>query len=302
MTETDLADGSGQFLAASYQMLERYYTENGLPIDEDLSYVESAKLRSAIVPESKSDPLYLKYVGLMQPGDTVIRLLLDREIRFYADLVITGGYSRSHRYLIKTKMYQDTPGGRNTQKNQENYLPTGIGIQKMVHPESASGHYFTQTRFPYPFIRLADLYLMKAEALNEYLEEKEDRGPVWDEVNKVRNNYGIKNVETVWSNRSLARTPDKHKSKSGMRDIILQERAIEFAFEGIHYWDMVRHNRATTEFSQPITGWNANGRRRADFFLIRTIQFRRFPRSSYLWPISVNEINTNSNLINNPGW
>jgi hypothetical protein len=300
MTETELADGSGQFLAASYQMLERYYTENGLPIDEDLSYVEEAKLRSAIVPGNKSDPSYLKYVGLMQPGDTVIRLLLEREIRFYADLVITGGYSRAHRYLIKTKMYQDTPGGRNTQKNQENYLPTGIGIQKMVHPESASGHYFTQTRFPYPFIRLADLYLMKAEALNEYQDEPDQK--VWDEVNKVRNVYGIKNVETVWSNRSLAKTPDKHKSKTGMRDIILRERAIEFAFEGIHYWDMVRHNRATTEFSQPVTGWNVNGKKRADFFLMRTVQFRRFPRSSYLWPVSVNEINTNSNLINNPGW
>jgi hypothetical protein len=95
---------------------------------------------------------------------------------------------------------------------------------------------------------------------------------------------------------------NKHKTKSGMRDIILQERAIELSFEGIHYWDMVRYNKAITEFSQPVTGWNINGAKKGDFFLLRTIQFRRFPRSSYLWPISVAEMNTNSNLVNNPGW
>jgi hypothetical protein len=299
MTEAELASGSAQFLGASYQMLERYYTENGLPISEDLTFSEAAKYYMAVVPDNKNDLSYAKYVGLMNPGDSVIRLYMNREIRFYADLVITGGYSRSHRYLIATKMFQETAGGR-WEKNSDNYFPSGIGIQKMVHPESASGHYFTQTRYPYPFIRLADLYLMRAEANNEYQDEPDQK--VWDDVNKIRNNYGIKNVETVWANRSLARTPDKHKSKNGMRDIILQERAIELAFEGIHYWDMVRYNKATTEFSQPITGWNAMGRKRADFFLLRTIQFRRFPRSSYLWPISVNEINTNSNLINNPGW
>jgi hypothetical protein len=299
MTEKGLADGASQSLGASYQMLERYYTDNGLPIDQDLTYAEAAKYRFTVVPPV-GDPLYPKYSGLMQPGDTVIRLFLNREIRFYADLVISGGYSRTHRYKIKTSMYQDTPGGRRTDKNQENYFSTGIGIQKMVHPESAAGHYFTQTRFPYPYIRIADLYLMRAEARNEYEEGPSQQ--VWDDVNIVRRKYGIPDVEVVWANPSIAKTHNKHATYTGMRDIILQERAIEFAFEGIHYWDMVRYNKATTEFSQPITGWNVNGRKRADFFLLRTIQYRRFPRSSYLWPISVNEINTNSNLVNNPGW
>jgi hypothetical protein len=299
MTEANLATSAGQFLGASYQMLERYYTENGLPIDQDRTYPVSQKYAVALVPDNKN-PRYPEYVGLMQPGDTVINLLMNREIRFYADLMITGGYSRTHRYLIKTSMFRDKPGGRNTSKNVDNYLPTGIGIQKMVHPESAAGHYFTQVRFPYPFIRLADLYLMRAEAWNELLDEPDAR--VWEDVNKIRRSYGIRDVDDVWADARYAKTLNKHKTKSGMRDIILQERGIELAFEGIHYWDMVRYNKATTVFSQPVTGWNINGTKRADFFLLRTIQYRRFPRSSYLWPISVAEMNTNSNLINNPGW
>jgi hypothetical protein len=299
MTYPDMTTSSAQFLSASYQMLERYYTENGLPIDEDRTYIYDNRRSIAYVP-SKTNPGYSKYVGLMQPGDTVINLLLNREIRFYADLVITGGYSRTHRYRIRTSMLQNKAGGRNTNKNVDNYLCTGIGLQKMVHPESASGFYFTQERFPYPFIRLADLYLMRAEALNEYQDEPDQN--VWDDVNIVRRQYGIANVDSIWADARYAVTVNKHKSKSGMRDIILQERAIELAFEGIHYWDIIRYNKATTEFSQPITGWNINGRTPRDFFLLRTIQYRRFPRSSYLWQISVGEMNINSNLINNPGW
>jgi hypothetical protein len=299
MTEANLAESSAQFLAASYQMLERYYTENGLPIDEDRTYNYDRRRSIAYVPD-RNTPGYSKYIGLMQPGDTVINLLLNREIRFYADLVITGGYARTHRYRIRTSMFQNKPGGRDTNKNLDNYLSTGIGIQKMVHPESSSGHYFTQTRFPYPFIRLADLYLMRAEANNEY-QDVPDR-KVWDDVNIVRRQYGIRDVDSVWSDARYAITVNKHATKRGMRDIIMQERAIELSFEGIHYWDIIRYNKATTDFSQPITGWNINGRNPEDFFRLRTIQYRRFPRSSYLWPLSVNEINTNSNLINNPGW
>jgi hypothetical protein len=299
MTEAELAEGSGQFMAASYQMLERYYTENGLPIDEDRTYIYDKRRSIAYVP-GKNNPVYSKYIGLMQPGDTVINLYLNREVRFYADLVITGGYSRTHRYRIRTSMLQDKPGGRNTNKNLENYLSTGIGVQKIVHPESASGQYFTQTRFPYPFIRLADLYLMRAEANNEYQDAPDQK--VWDDVNIVRRQYGIRDVEDVWADARYAINTDKHTTKLGMREIILQERSIELSFEGIRYWDIVRYNKATTEFSQPVTGWNINGRNPQDFFHLRTIQYRRFPRSSYLWPLSVNEMNTNSNLINNPGW
>jgi hypothetical protein len=289
-------------------MLERYYTDHGLPIDQDRTYrayFESNinKLKPAVVPD-KNSPEYNKYVGLMQPGDTtIINLYMNREIRFYADLVITGGYSRSHRYKVKTSMFLNTPGGRNTTKNVDNFLCTGIGIQKMVHPESASWYKFMQVQYPFPYIRLADLYLMMAEALNEYKDVPD--GEVWGYVNAIRSLYGIPDVQDSWgsdNNWAVASSLNKHLTKAGMRDIILQERAIEFAFEGIHYWDMVRYNKATTEFSQPIEGWNINGKNNTEFFKRQTVQYRRFPRASYLWPISVAEMNTNSNLVNNPGW
>jgi hypothetical protein len=300
MTEKGYSVSCAQDLAASYQMVERYYTENGLPIDQDRTFPDANKYILTEIP-TQNAPNYDRFVGLLQPGDTtVINLYVNREVRFYADLVITGGYARTHRYRIRTSMFHGKAGGRNSEKNTENYFCTGIGIQKMVHPESAAGQYFMQVRFPFPFIRFADLYLMMAEALNEYQDEPD--GTVWEYVNAIRRMYGIPDVEESWGNGLWALTPNKHTTKLGMRDIILEERAIEFAFEGIHYWDMVRYNRATTVFSQPITGWNISGKDPDNFYHLRTIQYRRFPRASYLWPISVAEMNINSNLVNNPGW
>jgi hypothetical protein len=87
-----------------------------------------------------------------------------------------------------------------------------------------------------------------------------------------------------------------------MRDIILQERGIELAFEGHRFWDMHRHKQAITEFSAPVMGWNYQGNNAENFFVMQAIQSRRFILRDYLWPISEGEINKNSNLIQNPGW
>ena len=66
--------------------------------------------------------------------------------------------------------------------------------------------------------RLAELYLMKAEAWNEYLESP-DYEHVYAPLNVIRERAGIPDVETSWINYSNA--PDKIKTKEGMREIII---------------------------------------------------------------------------------
>jgi hypothetical protein len=287
---------SGQWLAASYKMLERYYTKNGLPIDEDPEFDQSKKYGYIVTPGVDA-PEYVEYAGIMQPGIEVPNLYMDRELRFYANLGITGGYYRAHRYRINTTMFYNDEGGRSSSTYPDEYLATGIGIQKLVHPESGSGWAFWQIKFPYPIIRMADLYLMKAEALNEYYDAPTQE--VYDAINIVRRRAGIPDVEVAWAN---AKTANKHANKDGMRDIILQERGIELAFEGSRYWDMIRHKRAPSEFSGVVTGWNTMGSTSRTFFVLDPKQTRRFTATNYLWPIDLNEINTNRNLIQNPGW
>jgi hypothetical protein len=295
---------SNNWLGASYTMLERYYTKNGLPIDEDRNFNRTAMYDITATP-GVEEPEYVQLAGIMQPGAPTINLYLNRELRFYAQLGITGGFWRSHTSRINTLFFNGNPnnsGGGYRSSNGNNYIATGIGVQKFVHPESTSGHGDRMAKYPLPIIRMADLYLMKAEALNEYLDAP--NAEVYEAVNLIRNRAGLQNVETVWSNADLVveSALNKHTRKEGMREIILRERGIELAFEGSRYWDMLRHKRAPAEFSTPMLGWNHLGSDAESFFVLGGKHSRRFTITDCLWPIDLNEINTNSNLIQNPGW
>jgi len=263
---------SWQWMGATYQMAERYYTENGLPLEEDLTFNYNTRHDTYLSP-GVEDPDYPKIAGLVQPNQPTINLYMNREMRFYANLSITGGYYRSHFEIIPVYMMQGTNGGYNPSVNATDFFCTGIGIQKLVHPESRSSNWQRQVKFPYPVIRMADLYLMKAEVLNEIKTQPDQE--VWDAINLVRVRAGIPKVEDIWSNSTLARTHNKHRTQVGMREIILEERGIELAFEGIHYWDMLRHKRAHIEFSAPIQGWNYRGTAPSTFFVLGVVQSRR---------------------------
>jgi len=293
------ASWSWQWMGATYNMAERYYSKNGLPIDEDLTYNYIGRHDAFTAPGSE-DPEYEEVIGLLQPGITTINLYANRELRFYANLDFTGGWVRSHFETIPVLMYQGTSGGYEPSVNQTDYYCTGIGLQKLVHPESRSSHWARTVTYPYPLFRMADLYLMKAEILNEIKDAPDQE--VWDAINVVRQRAGIPNVETVWSNGALARTVNKHTTKSGMRDIILRERSIELAFEGHRFWDMQRHKRAHIEFASSIRGWNITGSSFNTFFDLGIVQARRFTIRDYLWPICLDELNTNGNLVQNPEW
>lgn len=290
---------SWQWMGATYRMAETYYTKNGVPIDEDQTFNLDKKWEVVVTPGDQ-DPKYNELRGIMQPGVETINLYLNREPRFYANLAITGGYWRTHGVKIKTMMYAGKDGGFNSSQHNTDFYETGIAIKKFVHPESKSGAWQRTIKYPYPIIRLADLLLMKAEALNEYLDAPTQE--VYDAIDQVRERAGVPRVEVVWADASIVKDVDKHKSKEGMRDIILQERGIELAFEGSRYWDMIRYKRAAIEFSTPVWGWTYTGQTAADFFILEAKQSRKFTITDCLWPIDLNEMNTNSKLIQNPGW
>ncbi|MCK3684470.1 RagB/SusD family nutrient uptake outer membrane protein [Maribellus sp. YY47] len=291
---------SWNWAGATFQMVNRYYSKNGLPIEVDKTFDKNNMYRLVSTPSQDSSE-YEPLRGILQPDFMTVSMYLNREPRFYANLGITGGYWRGHQYRIDTEMYGGTPGGYDPSVSATDFMWTGVGVQKFVHPESKSGSWIRQIHFPYPIIRMADLYLMKAEILNEL------NGPgqeVYDEINKIRQRAGIPNVEDVWSNPNLCNSLylNWHQDKDGLREIILRERSIEFAFEGSRYWDVVRYKKATAEFNTPVTGWTGNAYGQQNFFRLEVKQRRQFLNRNYLWPLSLNEMNTNANLIQNPGW
>lgn len=128
-----------------------------------------------------------------------------------------------------------------------------------------------------PLIRLADVMLMYAEAANE------SEGPgasVYEAMNKVRQRAKIADLASGLS-------------KDQMREKIRHERMVELAGEGQRYSDIRRWRIAKDV---------VDGLWMTEFTGIKGRHKKGFPNHFYLWPIPQNDINTNKNLKQNPGW
>ena len=283
-----------QWLGADFRMVEMFYSKNGVPIEEDKTYEYDNRMQITTIPDDN----YHK--GYMQKGEKTIKLHLNREPRFYAWLTVDRSIWRTHDIANDVKMrYNEFPGGRGAQHTTDFYW-TGTGVKKLVHPESGTGHWARVVKFPYPIIRLSDLYLMYAEAYNEFHGPNQE---VYNSLNKIRARGGLRAIEDVWNDSKIVKNVGKHLTKEGLRDIIHKERTIELSFEGKRYFDVLRWKEANRHFTSPMKGWNTTGVDPEQFYILMILQNRvwQTPRD-YLMPLPLDELNKNPNLVQNPGW
>jgi hypothetical protein len=152
-------------------------------------------------------------------------------------------------------------------------------------------------------MRISDLYLLYAEAINEA--EGPD-GPnsdvMFEYIDKVRHRAGLckeGGLKHAWD--TYGRTK-KYQSQEGMRQIIQQERMIELVFEGHRFWDVRRWKTATKIYETPIEGWNMKGFDAENFYIPRALYSQKFGVRDYFWPIRSSDITQNRNLVQNIGW
>lgn len=279
-------------LSPTLESAQMFYTKNGVPIEEDKT------LNFSTITELKTATAADKF-NILEGYKTSI-LNYNREPRFYADLGFDGAIwykfdsgSDDTRWHIEAK-YKDYAGS----SDAFDYNVTGYYLKKLVNWEQTFGGGSLYKEYAWPEMRLADLYLMYAEALNEV------DGPtaeVLKYVDAIRTRSGIPGVAVSWQNFSS--NPSKYTTKEGMRDIIHRERNIELAFEGKSYWDIRRWKTATQEYNEAVKGWNVFGSTEADYYQIRTLFQQRFvgPRD-YFWPLNEMTLIQNPNLVQAPGW
>ena len=294
-------------LSPSMKMVEMYYTSNGLPIDADITWSYNNRYKLG----SESSPVY---EGVIPMNTDVVNLHLRREPRFYAS-------------IAGDRMYWQR--GTNTADKDYNLLvrahkgeePWGTQYDFIVSNswQNINGYWLKKHLFSWyntlgysnnlqgnetaAIIRLAEVYLMQAEAWNEYLDQPDSR--VYDPLDKVRERAGILPVREAWGNYS--NNPTKVTTKVGMRDIIHQEYGIEFAFEGHRYWDLRRWLTAHQTMNEKQYGWNVIGTTDQAFYNYETgpvvvWSSNKFiaPRD-YLDPFDAEEILI-SGMVQNPGW
>ncbi|WP_212006049.1 RagB/SusD family nutrient uptake outer membrane protein [Chitinophaga sp. HK235] len=280
------------YMAPTLRIAETFYSSNGVPINEDKTwdYGRRYELRTATYDERLN----------IQQGYTTARLHFDRENRFYASLGFDGGHwfmqsnaTDEKAWTIKAKFGQ--PQGK---VSDQFYSETGYWPKKLVNWKfvQTNSSYNTEV-YPWPEMRLADLYLLYAEALNET--GKGTEAIVW--MDKVRKRAGLDGVVNSWTNYSI--NPGKFSNKEGLRSIIHQERMIEMAFEGSRNWDLRRWKEAVIYENKPVLGWDVNQRVASEYYRPRTLFQQTFvaPRD-YLWPLKEYDLTVNTNLVQNPGW
>lgn len=271
-----------------------FYTKNGVPIEEDktLTFGDITELREA----TAADKFNIK------EGYRTSIINFDREPRFYADLGFDGAIfyksssgSDETKEVIRAK-FADYAGS----SDAFDFNVTGYYIKKLINWEQTFGGGTLYKDYAWPELRLADLYLMYAEALNE-ADGTAATNEVLQYVDAIRTRAGLDGVVDSWTNFSS--NPTKYATKEGMREIIHRERSIEMAFEGKNYWDIRRWKKATQEFNEPVKGWNVYGVTEASYYQIVTLSQQRFvaPRD-YFWPIDETTLIQNPNLIQNLGW
>ena len=284
----------GKGMSPTLKMAEMYYTKNGVPITEDITfnYAGRYNLRTSVAAEQ----------NYIQTSYQTAVLHFDREPRFYGSVAFDGSVwygqgklTEASPWYVNAKLgqYAGGPPGGNR------YSITGYWPQKLVNPAStySATVAYVVVEYPWPIIRLADLYLMYAEALNEF------NGPgaeVYQYVNLVRDRAGLGTVQSSWENFSTNKT--KYQNKDGLRDIIRQERAIELAFEGHRFWDLRRWKKGMEELNQPVYGWDVGQSDAVLYYKPKLIFNQTFKARDYFWPIKESDMLVDRNLVQSPGW
>lgn len=144
----------------------------------------------------------------------------------------------------------------------------------------------------WPYLRLPEIYLSYAEAINEY--EGAPNAEAYRCVNIVRNRVGLGNLP-------------QNLSKEQFREAVLTERSCEFGWEEVHWFDLVRWKREQ-DFTKTLHGVNIT--KSNDVFGFSYTKFELLPRywktnwspKWYLSAFPISELNKNYGLIQNPGW
>lgn len=282
---------------APLKVVEQFYTNHGLPINEDKTWNYGARYATKVATTADQHQLYIRN------GFATAALNFDREPRFYAYLGFDGGiwYGQgkfndkvpADLYYLQLKL-----GDQIGKTSAFNGPVTGYSIKKWIHPDNVrSPASYTTIDYPWPLMRLADLYLLYSECLNEV------SGPgaeVFEYLDKVRARAGIPGVVDAWTNFST--NPAKVTTQNGVREIIQRERLNELAFEQQRFWDLRRWKLAITEMNKTVTGWNVYGSTTETYYRPTNLFQQRFGIKDYFWPIAQGERDVNTNLVQNIGW
>jgi len=271
-----IAQGDGIVLAPAANYVNYYGMANGMPLNDPESGFDKTH------PWKNRDPRF--YNDIIYDGVKVVSGTITNasdEVWRYANLYTGGNYSSDPRTVSRT-------GYLNYK-----FIPLGANIWDNTYGYSYSTH------FHLSWVRLADVYLMYAEAVlfSSGGSPKATSG-----------NYSLTAEDALNVIRNRAQLPDLDPKYTAGNEIffeeIVRERAVELAMEGARFCDLRRWNRngdpryldkTAIDFDRGPDGKPIN--------LNERVIVRRTVEKKHNWlPIQVKFTKQYEGFPQNPGW
>lgn len=214
------------------------------------------------------------------------------------------GYEyETHKDSLTCWNYNVTPALRIPNQDAINPYASFSGFAWRKYVDPAEFSQANKSAISTILIRYAEVLLNYAEAK---IESDQIDATVYDAINKIRERAIMPKI-----------TPGKTQKE--LRSIVRRERKVEFAGEGLRYFDVLRWKIGEQVLSGPCYGRipkgllasapsiDENGTPNysgvSNYAQMRVIQVRIFdPSKNYLWPIPNIELQTNKNLVQNPNY
>lgn len=314
--------GTGRNSCPTQEYVEMFGWADGTPFNWD----ESAAEQNAGKGDKMLDNMFATYTwkkDSKNPQKYNAVAHLTRDPRLYETVLLNGINSSLNWKNAKMSgdFYETWVGGTDAlsdAKTEKTGFATGYANNKYWLDEDAYRQY-TQ----WAYLRLSDLYLIYAEALQQV---NGDYDKAFQQIDKVRARVGLPGIEVSNPGKNL-RTPE------AFRDALLRERACELGMEDTRWFDIVRYKLGEQILTKPLHGlriyrlddkgnkvetkWRDNKTDQKNnvrmpvhfaYEKFQVTQMQRlwwtngFDSKWYLTPFPQKEVNKGYGCIQNPGW
>ena len=271
------------------ELVDAFYMKDGFPVSAT-AYLPKSTLYQEEgygTYKDQNDNFSKKYTNV-----TVSNRYLNREPRFYNTVFFNG-----RQWPVSCNQVLFYNGGNSGVQEGQATL-TGYMLFKRFNRSVSLTNPGVASQFrPSIIFRLADFYLMYAEAANEV---NPNDARVLKYLNLVRERAGLPDIETL--------NPAIRGNQELQRAAIQRERQIELATEGQRYFDvrrwMIADKNGEGRQNGYVHGMNVRGESndKEDFNRIVEASQIVFNRKMYLYPMPDFEMRKTKNLVQNPGW
>lgn len=271
------------------ELVDAFYMKDGFPVSATAYLPQSTLYQEEGYGTYKdqNDNFSKKYTNV-----TVSNRYLNREPRFYNTVFFNG-----RQWPVSCNQVLFYNGGNSGVQEGQATL-TGYMLFKRFNRSVSLTNPGVASQFrPSIIFRLADFYLMYAEAANEV---NPNDARVLKYLNLVRERAGLPDIETL--------NPAIRGNQELQRAAIQRERQIELATEGQRYFDvrrwMIADKNGEGRQNGYVHGMNVRGESndKEDFNRIVEASQIVFNRKMYLYPMLDSEMRKTKNLVQNPGW